>query len=224
MGRSCSAYRPLTNHQQRKFGLGRSAERHSNRARRARKFGPSPTPLEAMQNPDWRAQRHRQGRRCEASRTAQQNSQSEARPRSPLGEPTPPDEPDCCSKTAIADRAPLRRPPRRDALRLLLPASTLSETSRAPGPKNFPPPCYARRSLSARLGDSFYFAKSEIVESLLRRGARVPLGTRKLELARQQAKTALTPGGRCLPALGMGHSGEKTFFGRAPGRFILFCS
>ena len=27
-------------------------------------------------------------------------------------------------------------------------------------------------------GDSFYFAKSEIVESLLRRGARVPLGTR----------------------------------------------
>ena len=117
MGRSCSAYRPLTNHQQRKFGLGRSAERHSNRARRARKFGPSPTPLEAMQNPDWRAQRHRQGRRCEASRTAQQNSQSEARPRSPLGEPTPPEEPDCCSKTAIADRAPLRRPPRRAQLR-----------------------------------------------------------------------------------------------------------
>ncbi len=117
MGRSCSAYRPLTNHQQRKFGLGRSAERHSNRARRARKFGPSPTPLEAMQNPDWRAQRHRQGRRCEASRTARQNSQSEARPRSPLGEPTPPDEPDCCSKTAIADRAPLRRPPRRAQLR-----------------------------------------------------------------------------------------------------------
>ena len=117
-----------------------------------------------------------------------------------------------------------RLPLGRDAQRLLLPASTLSETSRAPGPKNFPPPCYARRSLSARLGDSFYFAKSEIVESLLRRGARVPLGTRKLELARQQAKTALTPGGRCLPALGMGHSGEKTFFGRAPGRFILFCS
>ncbi len=28
-----------------------------------RKFGPSPTPLEAMQNPDWRAQRHRLGRR-----------------------------------------------------------------------------------------------------------------------------------------------------------------
>ncbi len=29
-----------------------------------------------------------------------------------------------------------------------------------------------KRALSARLGDSFYFAKSEIVESLLRRGAR----------------------------------------------------
>ena len=35
------------------------------------------------------------------------------RPRSSLGEPTPPDEPDCCSKTAIVDRAPLRRPPRK---------------------------------------------------------------------------------------------------------------
>ncbi len=32
--------------------------------------------------------------------------------------------------------------------------------------------------LTARLGDSFYFAKCEIVESLLRRGARVPLGRR----------------------------------------------
>ncbi len=29
---------------------------------------------------------------------------------------------------------------------------------------------------AARLGDSFYFAVSKIVESLLRRGARVPLG------------------------------------------------
>ena len=41
-------------------------------------------------------------------------------------------------------------------------------------------------------------------------------GTRELELARQQEGTALTPGGRCLPALGTSHSGEKTVFGRAP--------
>ena len=52
-----------------------------------------------------------------------------------------------------------------------------------------------KRALSARLGDSFYFAKCEIVESLLRRGARVPLGTRKLELARQQEGTGLKPAG-----------------------------
>ncbi len=36
--------------------------------------------------------------------------------------------------------------------------------SRLPGPR--------QRALSARLGDSFYFARCEIVESLLRRGAR----------------------------------------------------
>ncbi len=36
--------------------------------------------------------------------------------------------------------------------------------SRPPGPK--------QQSLTARLGDSFYFAVSKIVESLLRRGAR----------------------------------------------------
>ncbi len=41
-----------------------------------------------------------------------------------------------------------------------------------------PPYFSAKRALSARLGDSFYFAISKIVESLLRRGARVPLGTR----------------------------------------------
>ena len=40
--------------------------------------------------------------------------------------------------------------------------------SRAPAPKNRS----AQRSWAARLGDSFYFAKCEIVESLLRRGAR----------------------------------------------------
>ncbi len=64
----------------------------------------------------------------------------------------------------VSDRAPFSAmPPRRggragrlplgrDAQRLLLPASTPNAHSRASGPKNFPPPCSARRSLSARLG------------------------------------------------------------------------
>ena len=64
------------------------------------------------------------------------------------------------------------------------------------------------------------------IDFLLRRGARVPLGTRKLELARQQEGIALrgrrptkaeitpakhptgAPDGRCLLALGMGLPGE----------------
>ena len=43
----------------------------------------------------------------------------------------------------------------------------------------------------------------------------MPLGTRKLELARQQEGTALTPGGRCLPALGRGLPVAKTVSVRA---------
>ncbi len=51
--------------------------------------------------------------------------------------------------------------------------------SRAPPPATGPSPKknLARRSLTARLGDSFYFAISKIVESLLRRGARDLEGT-----------------------------------------------
>ncbi len=116
-GRSCSAYSPLTNHQQRKFVLGRGTARGGGGSR------------------------------------------------------------DSSSRNFLTDR---------------------------PIPIGYPKNCSAQQLLAARLGDSFYFAKSEIVESLLRHGARVPLGTRKLELARQQAKTALTPGGRCLPAHGRG--------------------
>ena len=35
-----------------------------------KQFGPSPTPLEALQNPGWSAQRHRIGRRCKTSQRA----------------------------------------------------------------------------------------------------------------------------------------------------------
>ncbi len=79
--------------------------------------------------------------------------------------------------------------------------------SRAPGPK--------QRAQTARLGDSYYFAKSEIVESLLRRGARGELSRRAgtaLKPHRLPTKAKKTPakhptgapGGRCLPALGIG--------------------
>ncbi len=110
------------------------------------------------------------------------------------------------------------------------------------GPKN----CSTQWSLTARLGDSFYFAVSKIVESLLRRGARgfstnysPSARWRKLaeqltlfgqfptpaiargraiptsENCPQAGQAPLTPRGRCLPALGMGHPGEKTFSVRA---------
>ncbi len=103
-------------------------------------------------------------------------------------------------------------------------------------------------SLSARLGDSCYFARCKIVESLLRRGARdfslhfatetqqKPLWGRSAreswswlgnKLRRPCAGGGPTkakrtpakhptgaPGGRCLPARGTGHSGEKTVTGR----------
>ncbi len=66
---------------------------------------------------------------------------------------------------ARAGRLPLGR----DALRLLLPASTPNDPPGRPTRKN----CSAKQQAqAARLGDSFYFAKCEIVESLLRRGAR----------------------------------------------------
>ncbi len=100
----------------------------------------------------------------------------------------------------------------------------------------------AQRSLSARLGDSCYFARCEIVKSLLRRGARcrsaleswswlgnklrLPCaggGPTKAKITPAKHPTG-APGGRCLPALGIGHSGEKTVFVRAPGKFFRFNS
>ncbi len=192
-GRNCSAYRPLMNHQQ-------------------RKFSPSPTPLEAVQTPGWSAQRHRQGRRCKASRQVQ----PQARPRSPHDG---------------------RRHPRRKAgAARHSKTGVCSDKPAGVDRKTTPlPPNSAPRSLSARLGDSFYFAECEIVESLLRRGARGELSRRAgtaLKPHRLPTKAKKTPakhptgapGGRCLPALGMGHSSKKTFFGRAPGKFFRFNS
>ena len=76
------------------------------------------------------------------------------------------------------------------------PRSTIARPSAAPrGGRNFvaAPPAtgpspkknLARRSLSARLGDSFYFAISKIVESLLRRGARCRSALENWSLLRQ---------------------------------------
>ncbi len=133
----------------------------SNRAWRARKLGLAPIPLEAVQPPGWSAQRHRQGRRCGASQRAQKKSPPQARPGSPYDgrhHPT--------NRTAARKpRSPIARPsaaPRGGRNFVAAPPAT------GPSPKKN----LAPRSLTARLGDSFYFAKCEIVESLLRRGAR----------------------------------------------------
>ncbi len=89
------------------------------------------------------------------------------RPRSSLGEPTPPDEPDCCSKTAIEDRAPLRRPPRGGRNFVAAPPATgpslknnpwlraKIRNSRAPIGR-FTGLTEEKPAPSARLGDSYY--------------------------------------------------------------------
>ena len=109
----------------------------------SRKFGPSPVPLEAMQNPGWRAQRHRQGRRCKASRQAHLETQPKLRPHAFL-------------RTIPPRRGgrPVASP--RDGSATFAP---LICARAGDGPKN----CSTQWSLSARLGDSFYFAKCKIV-------------------------------------------------------------
>ena len=64
---------------------------------------PCAHPLEALQNPGWSAQRHRQGRRCKTSRRALQNSRPQARPSSPDG-----------GRRSPARQAATRRSTRRD--------------------------------------------------------------------------------------------------------------
>ena len=94
-----------------------------------------------------------------------------------------------------------RRHPPTDRTAAGKPRSQIARPSAAPrGGRNFvaapsatgpsPKKNLAPRSLAARLGDSFYFAKCEIVESLLRRGAR---GLRGLPCA---GGVRVTPAGR----------------------------
>ena len=67
----------------------------------------------------------------------------------------------------------------------------------------------ARGLFRSPAGISTDFALAQRVKSLLKRaGDRYRSATR--ENWPQAGRAALTPGGRCLPALGMGHSGEKT--------------
>ena len=116
----------------------------------------------------------------------------------------PPYGPDCCSKTAICDRAPLRRPLRRAQLRCCS-AGYGAFSEKEPRP-----------TVTVRAPGRFIlFCQVQNSESLLRRGARVPLGTRKLGFARQLATTALRgrrpddPGGTCKTSFCMGLTGEK---------------
>ncbi len=103
------------------------------------------------------------------------------------------------NQTATAGRASRRHPRRREPGSLRSPALPLAATRINK----------LRLALTARLGDSFYFARCEIVESLLRRGAR------NLE------RTALRPGWPRLRRGGApigrftGHPAAKTVSVRA---------
>ncbi len=97
--------------------------------------------------------------RCCASRQAH----PKARPRSPYdGRRHHPYGPDCCSKTAIVDRAPLRRPPRRAQLRCCS-AGYGAVSEKEPRP-----------TVSGRAPGKFFRFNSSLKRyiSLLRRGAR----------------------------------------------------
>ncbi len=93
-----------------------------------------------------------------------------------------------------------------------------------PIPIGYPKNCSAQQLLAARLGDSFYFAKSEIVESLLRHGARCrsalepgcvyPNKGSRRDATRRPAGPRLRRGGAPIGRF-IGHSGEKTFFVRS---------
>ena len=87
--------------------------------------------------------------------------------------------------TAVSKRRAGRTPPPREARNSRY---ARCGRSRAPGPK--------KRSLSARLGDSFYFAVSKIVESLLRRGAR---GDYPYELELRSSRAGCPYAGRAVP-------------------------
>ena len=101
-----------------------------------------------------------------------------------------------------AKRTPAKHPTGAPGGRCL-PALSVGLTEEKPAP-------------SARLGDSFYFAVSKIVESLLRRGARWFERT-GLKPAGLPLRRAGAPTGRFT-----GHSGEKTVSVRAPGEIHPF--
>ena len=123
------------------------------------------------------------------------------------GRPTPPPYgPDCSWKTAIADRAPLRRPPRRAQLRCCSAGyGAVSEKE--------PRPTVSGRTLG------LFWSPAGISSRLCSRTtSEIPLkagGRPKTCFDCPTRAAALTPGGRCLPALGIGLTGEKTGFVRA---------
>ncbi len=170
-----------------------------------------------MQNPGWRAQRHRRGRRFYESRQVQKIFSAQGSAEFSRWRPPPPYGPDCCSKTAISDRAPLRRPLRRAQLRCCSAGyGAFSEKE--------PRPTVSGRTLGlfwSPAGISSRLCSRTTSEIPLKAGGRpVPLGTRKLESARQHATTALPRGAACPRWAGdaahrWGLPGEKTGFVRA---------
>ena len=179
-----------------------------------RKFGPSPTPLRLCKTPVGVPSGTAEAGDSKRVATCSANvlrpklgpfylalpSRRGGRP------PPPPYGPDCCSKTAIADRAPLRRPPRRAQLRCCS-AGYGAFSEKEPRP-----------TVSGRAPGKFFRFNSSLKRyiSLLRRGARWFERT-GLKPAGLRFRRGGAPKGRLI-----GLTGEKTVFGRAPWEILPF--
>ncbi len=123
----------------------------------SQKVRPVAHPLEALQNPGWGAQRHRRGRRCKTSQRARNKlfSPRLSRDLTMTVAATP-------LRTGLLlenrDRRSRESPPPHAA------RATFTSFFRSAAGGNS---SFKKQSWSARLGDSFYFAECEIVESLL---------------------------------------------------------
>jgi hypothetical protein len=243
----------------------RGAARHSNRAWRARKFGPSPTPLRPLCGLRGVGDAKHRERLDKTSPTKTHTLFSLHRRLAEAGGRRPPTD----RTAARKPRSPIARPsaaPRGGRNFVAAPPATGPSLKNNPWlrakirnshapigrftglPEKKPAPSARQRNpvqtQNMRLND---FAPKAwraptgcstgppVATCMVRALAEIDQTTlgclidfllqqsRAVELSRR-AGTALTPGRRCLPALGTGHSGEKTVSVRAPWRFILFCN
>jgi hypothetical protein len=182
-----------------------------------RKFGPSPTPLRLCKTPvgvlsgtaEAGNAKHRETARPKLGQDLPTTAAA-----TPHGRPVPlgtrtgtaAKKASCRPKTAIADRAPLRRPPRRAQLRCCS-AGYGAVSEKEPRP-----------TVSGRAPGKFFRFNSSLKRyiSLLRRGARWFERT-GLKPAGLRFRRGGAPKGRLI-----GLTGEKTVFGRAPWEILPF--